>query len=123
MCAACHRHRHCHFHSQLLMQPSSAAAAITWQLQHRIVLRCSTCAMAPRCVLQGAIGRNFGGQRFGPRPIDLDVIFYEDSQLTIGTPWRHSSVMDDRPCSCMCWAFGTEHAVPDQGLTKGNSSV
>ena len=27
------------------------------------------------------MGRDFGGVRFGPRPIDLDVIFYEDAEV------------------------------------------
>lgn len=27
-------------------------------------------------VIQAAAGRNFGGQRFGPRPLDLDIIAY-----------------------------------------------
>ena len=26
--------------------------------------------------LQAQLGRDFGGQRWGPRPIDLDIIFY-----------------------------------------------
>lgn len=42
---------------------------------------------------QGAIGRNFGGERFGPRPIDLDVIFYEDTQLNIGALSRLTSTV------------------------------
>lgn len=27
------------------------------------------------------LGRDFGGQRYGPRPIDLDIIFYEGVEL------------------------------------------
>ena len=26
---------------------------------------------------QRALGRTEGGQRFGPRPLDLDIVFYE----------------------------------------------
>ena len=70
---------------------STAAAAVIYHIQseHHIRPRSWGRATAAYCVLQGAIGRNFGGQRFGPRPIDLDVIFYEDSQLTIGTWSQH----------------------------------
>ena len=34
-----------------------------------------------RYTLQAALGRNFAGQRFGPRPLDLDIIFYNDQNL------------------------------------------
>lgn len=43
---------------------------------------------------QRALGRTEGGQRFGPRPLDLDVVFYEGlcsahSSLEIPHPrWR-----------------------------------
>lgn len=33
------------------------------------------------CKLQAASGRNFGGQRFGPRPLDLDIIFYNSQKV------------------------------------------
>ena len=31
--------------------------------------------------LQAALGRNFHAQRFGPRPLDLDIIFYGNQQM------------------------------------------
>ena len=31
--------------------------------------------------LQGSLGRNFAGQRYGPRPLDLDIIFYGNQTL------------------------------------------
>jgi 2-amino-4-hydroxy-6-hydroxymethyldihydropteridine diphosphokinase / dihydropteroate synthase len=31
--------------------------------------------------LQGRLGREQGGQRWGPRPLDIDILFYEDWQL------------------------------------------
>ena len=34
-----------------------------------------------RCCLQGASGRDFAGRRFGPRPLDLDIIFYSNQDL------------------------------------------
>ena len=30
------------------------------------------------------MGRDFGGQRFGPRPIDLDIVFFEDRRVREG---------------------------------------
>ena len=29
------------------------------------------------------MGRDFAGQRFGPRPIDLDIIFYGDQHYQV----------------------------------------
>lgn len=37
--------------------------------------------------IEGELGRNFHGQRWGPRPIDLDIIFYED----INVNWDDAS--------------------------------
>ena len=39
-----------------------------------------------RCGLgqQRALGRTEGGQRFGPRPLDLDVVFYEGMSFAHG---------------------------------------
>ncbi len=34
-----------------------------------------------QCALQAALGRNFAGQRFGPRPLDLDIIFYNNQEV------------------------------------------
>ena len=34
-----------------------------------------------REALQAALGRNFHEQRFGPRPLDLDIIFYGNQQM------------------------------------------
>ena len=31
--------------------------------------------------MQAASGRNFAGQRFGPRPLDLDIIFYSNQHV------------------------------------------
>ncbi len=31
--------------------------------------------------MQAASGRDFAGQRFGPRPLDLDIIFYGDQDV------------------------------------------
>ena len=33
------------------------------------------------CRGQAALGRDFAGQRYGPRPVDLDIIFYDDVEL------------------------------------------
>ena len=30
---------------------------------------------------QASLGRDFKGQRFGPRPLDLDIIFYNNQQM------------------------------------------
>ncbi len=35
------------------------------------------------CCLQAQLGRDFGGQRWGPRPIDLDIIFYEGDAVVV----------------------------------------
>lgn len=35
---------------------------------------------------QAAMGRDFGVQPNGPRPIDLDVIFYEDARMDTSAP-------------------------------------
>lgn len=32
--------------------------------------------------MQAALGRNFAGQRYGPRPLDLDIIFYGNQRLS-----------------------------------------
>ena len=34
---------------------------------------------------QASLGRDFGGQRYGPRPIDLDLIFQRDAALELPT--------------------------------------
>lgn len=34
--------------------------------------------------VEAQLGRDFGGPRFGPRPIDLDIIFYEGQELRDG---------------------------------------
>ncbi|KAJ3049583.1 trifunctional dihydropteroate synthetase, partial [Rhizophlyctis rosea] len=31
--------------------------------------------------IEGAMGRDFNGERFGPRPIDLDILFYDHIEL------------------------------------------
>ena len=31
--------------------------------------------------IEGAMGRDFNGERFGPRPIDLDILFYDHVEL------------------------------------------
>ena len=33
---------------------------------------------------QRALGRTDGGQRFGPRPLDLDIVFYEGLSFAHG---------------------------------------
>lgn len=33
--------------------------------------------------VQAQLGRDFGGLRFGPRPIDLDIIFYEGEVVQV----------------------------------------
>ena len=34
-------------------------------------------------VVQEILGRDFGGMRFGPRPIDLDIIFYGSQEYNV----------------------------------------
>ena len=31
--------------------------------------------------IEQQLGRDFNGQRYGPRPIDLDILYYEDAEL------------------------------------------
>ncbi len=33
------------------------------------------------CALQAALGRKSGGIRYGPRPLDLDIVFYGDQRI------------------------------------------
>lgn len=35
---------------------------------------------------QAGLGRQQGGPRNGPRPVDLDIIFFEGARLTLGDP-------------------------------------
>lgn len=35
--------------------------------------------------IEGKLGRNFNGLRFGPRPLDLDIIFYGDATVESAT--------------------------------------
>ena len=76
---------------------------------------------AGRCPLYGAqarLGRDFGGVRFGPRPIDLDIIFYEGevvqvsqlrSQLCPMAPPRGPALKNVRQLSGTC--CGTGHSA------------
>ena len=38
-------------------------------------------------MVQESLGRDFNGMRFGPRPIDLDIIFYggQEYHVRLGT--------------------------------------
>ena len=33
--------------------------------------------------MQASLGRDFGGQRYGPRPLDLDIIFYGGTRTNL----------------------------------------
>ena len=46
-----------------------------------LVALSSCCMHLMHSALQGALGRDFAGRRFGPRPLDLDIIFYSNQDL------------------------------------------
>ena len=65
----------------------NAAILIETQLDEVPLLKCLK-------KIEERAGRNFAGQRWGPRPLDMDIIFYNDHsvslpELTIPHPrWR-----------------------------------
>ena len=80
------------------------------------------------------MGREAGGQRWGPRPLDLDIIFYDDitseeEGLEIPHPrWHERSFVQVRPssepqCSIFEHSAGCIKVVESLLNVKGEQTV